>query len=109
MIRSTSPAEIRVSRRVHDVDVVILILKGGVLGADRDSLFPLQVHRIHDPLFRRNRLVGAKSPRLFEQAIHQRGLAMALRLLRIRQVPVGDLLPALLVAPILTGIVAALR
>jgi uncharacterized membrane protein YqgA involved in biofilm formation len=36
-------------------------------------------------------------------------VGIALRLLRIRQVPVGDLLPALLVAPILTGIVAALR
>ena len=36
-------------------------------------------------------------------------VGIALRLLRIRQVPVGDLLPALIVAPILTGIVAALR
>jgi uncharacterized membrane protein YqgA involved in biofilm formation len=36
-------------------------------------------------------------------------VGIALRLLRIRQVPVGDLLPALLVAPILTAIVAALR
>jgi uncharacterized protein len=36
-------------------------------------------------------------------------VGIALRLLRIRQVPVGDLLPALLVAPILTGVVAALR
>jgi hypothetical protein len=36
-------------------------------------------------------------------------VGIALRLLRIRPVPVGDLLPALLVAPILTGIVAALR
>jgi len=36
-------------------------------------------------------------------------VGIAMRLLRIRQVPVGDLLPALLVAPILTGLVAALR
>jgi uncharacterized membrane protein YqgA involved in biofilm formation len=34
-------------------------------------------------------------------------VGISLRLLRIRQVPVGDLLPALLVAPILTAIVAA--
>lgn len=33
----------------------------------------------------------------------------ALRLLRIRAVPVGDLLPALLVAPVLTQVVTALR
>ena len=36
-------------------------------------------------------------------------VGIALRLLRIRQVPVGDLLPALLVAPILTAVVTALR
>jgi len=36
-------------------------------------------------------------------------VGIALRLLRIRQVPVGDLLPALVVAPILTAVVAALR
>ena len=36
-------------------------------------------------------------------------VGIALRLLRIRPVPVGDLLPALLVAPILTALVAALR
>jgi uncharacterized protein len=36
-------------------------------------------------------------------------VGIALRLLRIRQVPVGDLLPALIVAPILTALVAALR
>ncbi len=35
-------------------------------------------------------------------------VGISLRLLRIRQVPVGDLLPALLVAPILTAIVATL-
>lgn len=36
-------------------------------------------------------------------------VGVALRLLRIRDVPVADLLPALLVAPILTALVAALR
>jgi uncharacterized membrane protein YqgA involved in biofilm formation len=36
-------------------------------------------------------------------------VGVALRLLRIRQVPVGDLLPALLVAPALSTLVAALR
>jgi uncharacterized membrane protein YqgA involved in biofilm formation len=34
-------------------------------------------------------------------------IGVALRLLQIRQVPVGDLLPALLVAPLLTAVVAA--
>lgn len=36
-------------------------------------------------------------------------IGVALGLLRIRQLPVGDLLPALLVAPLLTQLVAALR
>ncbi|MGH3510055.1 MAG: DUF554 domain-containing protein [Nocardioidaceae bacterium] len=36
-------------------------------------------------------------------------VGVALRLLRIRQVPVGDMLPALLAAPLLTALVAALR
>ncbi len=36
-------------------------------------------------------------------------LGVGLRLLRIRQVQVGDLLPALLVAPLLTSLVASLR
>jgi uncharacterized protein len=36
-------------------------------------------------------------------------VGVALRLLRIKQLPVGDLLPALLVAPVLTQLVGALR
>lgn len=36
-------------------------------------------------------------------------VGVALRLLRIRQVPVGDLLPALLIAPLLTAAVIAFR
>ncbi|MCU0266374.1 MAG: DUF554 domain-containing protein [Actinomycetia bacterium] len=36
-------------------------------------------------------------------------VGVALRLLRIRPLPVGDLLPALVVAPLLTALVAALR
>lgn len=36
-------------------------------------------------------------------------VGVALRLLRIRQVPVGDLLPGLLLAPALTAVVSALR
>ena len=36
-------------------------------------------------------------------------VGVALRLLRIKQLPVGDLLPALIVAPALTALVAALR
>ncbi len=34
---------------------------------------------------------------------------IALRLLRVRSLPVADLLPALIVAPVLTEVVASLR
>lgn len=36
-------------------------------------------------------------------------VGVALRLLRVREIPVADLLPALVVAPVLTALVAALR
>ncbi len=36
-------------------------------------------------------------------------VGLSLRMLRVRRVPVGDLLPALVVAPILTALVAAVR
>ena len=36
-------------------------------------------------------------------------LGVGLRLLNIRQVPVGDLLPALLMAPVITAVVIAVR
>jgi uncharacterized membrane protein YqgA involved in biofilm formation len=36
-------------------------------------------------------------------------VGVALRLLRIKQLPVGDLLPALVVAPVLSAVVAAFR
>jgi uncharacterized membrane protein YqgA involved in biofilm formation len=36
-------------------------------------------------------------------------VGVALRLLRVREIPVADLLPALLVAPILTALVGALH
>lgn len=36
-------------------------------------------------------------------------LGVGMRLLRVRQVPVGDLLPALVAAPLVTAVVAALR
>src|ERR1700722_4130422 len=62
--------------RVHDVDVKILVLERGVLGADGDALFAFEVHGIHEPLLVGLRLVGAERAGLLQQAIHQGGLAM---------------------------------
>ncbi len=36
-------------------------------------------------------------------------VGVALRLLRVREIPVADLLPALVVAPLLISLVAAIR
>lgn len=36
-------------------------------------------------------------------------VGVALRLLRVKQLPVGDLLPGLVVAPLLTALVISLR
>lgn len=36
-------------------------------------------------------------------------MGIALRILRIRQIPIGDLLPAVAIAPLLAGLVASLR
>jgi len=36
-------------------------------------------------------------------------VGISLRLLRVREIPVGDLLPALIVAPLLTQLVVMLR
>jgi hypothetical protein len=58
-------------------------------------------------------LVGDFLPAAHLDAVTATGglllLGVGLRLLRIRQVPVGNLLPALLVAPLLVALVAALR
>ena len=69
-------AKIGMPRRINDVDVVIVVFERSVLGLDGDTLFALQVHGVHDPFFRRLGLIGAERPGLFQQTIHQRGLAM---------------------------------
>ena len=67
-------AEIGVAGGVDDVDVVALVLERGVLGADGDAFFALQVHGVHHALIRL--LVGAERARLTQQAIDEGGLAV---------------------------------
>src|SRR2546423_10904375 len=50
------------------------ILDGAVLGEDGDAALALDVVGIHDALA--ELLVGGKGPRLLQQAIDQRGLAV---------------------------------
>ena len=67
-------AEIGVTRSIDDVDPITVPLKSGVLGANGDSFFALQIHRIHHAFF--NLLIGAKRARLPQQLIDQRRLAV---------------------------------
>ena len=69
-------AEVRVSGRVHDVDVEIFIFERGVFGADGDALFPFQIHGIHQAFLARLVLVGAEGAGLFQETVHERGLAV---------------------------------
>ena len=67
-------AEIGMARCVHDVDPVTVPVKGCVLGANRNSLFALQIHRIHDAFGQF--LIGSKRARLPQQLIDKRSLAV---------------------------------
>ena len=66
--------EIRVARRVDDVDPITVPMKSRVLRANGDSLLALEIHRIHHALL--DLLIGAKRPRLPQQLIDQRRLAV---------------------------------
>ena len=67
-------AEVGVARGVDDVDAIAVPMKGGVLGANGDALFALEIHRIHHALL--DLLVGAEGAGLPEQLIDERGLAV---------------------------------
>ena len=45
-----------------------------VLGKDRDSLFALKIHRVHDPVI--HVLVFPESPGLPQHGVYERGFAM---------------------------------
>ena len=62
------------ARGVHDVDLGVAVLNGGILGQDGNAALPLQVVGVHDPLHRL--LILAIYAALLEHLIHQRGLAV---------------------------------
>ena len=67
-------AEIGVAGSIDDIDVIIFPLKRGVLGANGDSFFALEIHRIHHAFL--NLLIGAKGTGLSQQSIDERRLAV---------------------------------
>ena len=70
------PAEVGVSRSVHNVDVVFLVLERRVLGANRDALLLFQIHGVHQALDLSLRLVGAEGSGLLQKTVDERGLAV---------------------------------
>ena len=67
-------AEIGVTRGVHDVDLVVLIMHGSVLCQNGDAALPLQIAGVHDPLH--GGLIFPVNAALLEHFVHQRGLAV---------------------------------
>ncbi len=67
-------AEVRVARRVDDVQPDVAMVHGRLLGEDRDPLLALEIARIHDPVD--HRLVRAEGPGLAEHRVDERRLAV---------------------------------
>ena len=65
-------AEVRVTGGIDDVDKVILVHEGAVLGRNGDAPFLLEVHRIHEPFL--DYLVIPEHAALLEQLVDQRRL-----------------------------------
>ena len=67
-------AEVRVTRRVHDVDARIAVDDRGVLGQDRDAALALQIAGVHDAVGAL--LAAPKRARVLQKLIDQRCLAV---------------------------------
>ncbi len=71
-MRSTS--QVGVAGSVHDVDLGLAVLDGGVLGQNGDAALALEVIGVHDAIHRL--LILAVGAALLEHLVHQRGLAV---------------------------------
>ena len=67
-------AEVGVARGVHDVDLGVAVLDGGVLSQNGDAAFTLQIVGVHNALHRL--LILAVDAALLEHLVYQRGLAV---------------------------------
>ena len=68
------PAEIGMTGRINDVDVVILVFESGVLRLDGDPFFFFEVHRVHDSFL--DLLIRPESAGLTKQLVDKRGFSM---------------------------------
>ena len=67
-------AEVGVARGVHDIDLGVAVLDGGVFGQDGDAPLPFQIAGVHHPVH--HLLVLPVRAALLEQLVHQCGLAV---------------------------------
>ena len=67
-------AEVGVARSVHDIDLGIAVLDGGILGQDGDAALTLKVAGVHDPVH--HLLILAVDAALLQHLVHQGGLAV---------------------------------
>ena len=67
-------AEVGMARRVHNVDLGVTVLNGGVFGQNGDAALPLQIVGVHHPFH--CLLILTVYAALLEHLIHQRGLAV---------------------------------
>ena len=67
-------AEVRMPRRIDDINLHALVGDGGVFRKDRDAALPLDVARVHDALL--HLLVLPERAALTEHSVHQRRLAV---------------------------------
>ena len=67
-------AEVGVARGVHNVDLHVAVLNGGVLGQDGDAPLPLQIVGVHHPVH--HGLILAVDAGLLEHLVHQRGFSV---------------------------------
>ena len=67
-------AEVGVARGVHDVDLGVLIVNGGVFGQDGDAPLPLQIVGVHHPVH--GGLILPVDAALLQHFVHQSGLSV---------------------------------
>src|SRR5262249_3674088 len=67
-------AEIGVAGRIDDVDAVTVPVESRILGANCNSFFPFQIHRIHHAFL--DFLIGTEGTGLSQQLVHKRRLAV---------------------------------
>jgi hypothetical protein len=73
-VRSTSPPEVGVPGRIHDVDERVAIVDGGVLRQNRDAPLTLEVDVVHGALG--DAFVRPEDAALMKHGVHEGGFSV---------------------------------